>query len=223
MKKIIIFDLDGTLLNSLKDLWAAVNGALWSVGLPYRSEEEVRQFVGDGVDMLIRRAIGDEQNKFDDCKAAFKKLYDKDMQNQTRPYDGVNKMLADLKAKGLEIAVLSNKYDSAVKTLCEYYFKDKISYAVGQKDGVKVKPDPAALKELLENAGYTSDEALYCGDGEADVLCAKAAGVDFIAAAWGFRHYSVLEKAGAKVFAGMPAKVFAGMPADVAAIVDTFM
>ncbi len=215
MKKIIIFDLDGTLLNSLKDLWAAVNGALWSVGLPYRSEEEVRQFVGDGVDMLIRRAIGDEQNKFDDCKAAFKKLYDKDMQNQTRPYDGVNKMLVDLKTRGLEIAVLSNKYDSAVKALCDYYFKDKISYAVGQKDGVKVKPDPAALKELLENAGYTSDEALYCGDGEADVLCAKAAGVDFIAAAWGFRHYSVLEKAGAKVFAGMPA--------DVAAIVDTFM
>lgn len=215
MKKIIIFDLDGTLLNSLKDLWAAVNGALWRVGLPYRSEEEVRQFVGDGVDMLIRRAIGEDQDKFDECKAAFKKLYDKDMQNQTRPYDGVQKMLADLKAKGLEIAVLSNKYDSAVKALCDYYFKGKISYATGQKDGIKVKPDPSALNSLLKDAGFAAEEALYCGDGEADVLCAKAAGVDFIAAAWGFRHYSVLEKAGAKVFAGMPS--------DVAAIVDTFM
>lgn len=211
----MIFDLDGTLLNSLKDLWAAVNGALRSVGLPYRTEEEVRHFVGDGVDMLIKRAVEDNADKFDDCKAAFKRLYDNDMRNQTRPYDGVNKMLADLRAKGLELAVLSNKYDSAVKDLCGYYFGDRITYAVGQKDGVKVKPDPTALLNLLKEAGVTAEETLYCGDGEADVLCAKAAGVDFIAAAWGFRHYSVLEKAGARVFAAKPA--------DVAEIVDTFM
>lgn len=211
----MIFDLDGTLLNSLKDLWAALNGALWSVGLPYRTEDEVRHFVGDGVDMLIKRAVEDSEDKFDDCKAAFKRLYDRDMQNQTRPYDGVNKMLSDLKAKGLEIAVLSNKYDSAVKSLCAYYFGDKIKYAVGQKDGVKVKPDPTALNGLLKEAGVCAEEVIYCGDGEADVACAKAAGVDFIAAAWGFRHYSVLEKAGAKVFAAKPE--------DVAGIVDTFM
>lgn len=214
MKKIIIFDLDGTLLNSLKDLWAAVNGALWECGLPYRSEEEVRSFVGDGVDMLIKRAVDDKPEKFDECKAAFKRIYDRDMQNQTRPYDGVGKTLDGLKAKGYQIAVLSNKYDCAVKSLCSYYFGDKIKYAVGQKEGVKVKPDPSALLELLKTAGYTASDALYCGDGEADVLCAKAAGVDFIAAAWGFRHYSVLEKAGAKVFAAKPS--------DLLAMVDTF-
>lgn len=211
----MIFDLDGTLLNSLKDLWAAINGALWECGLPYRSEEEVRSFVGDGVDMLIRRALDDRQDKFDECKAAFRRLYDRDMRNQTRPYDGVNKMLNDLRAKGLKIAVLSNKYDSAVKELCAYYFGEKTDYAVGQKDGVKVKPDPAALLALLKEAGVTPEEALYCGDGEADVECAKAAGIDFIAAAWGFRHYSALEKAGAVVFAATPA--------DVAGIADTFM
>ena len=105
MKKLIIFDLDGTLLNSLKDLWAAVNGALWSVGLPYRTEEEVRQFVGDGVDMLIRRAIDDDKDKFAECKAAFRRIYDGDMKNQTRPYDGVQKMLCDLRAAGLKIAM----------------------------------------------------------------------------------------------------------------------
>lgn len=214
MKKLIIFDLDGTLINSLKDLWAAVNGALWSVGLPYRSEEEVRQFVGDGVDMLIRRATDDEKDKFAECKAAFKRIYDEGMKNQTRPYDGVQKMLGDLRAAGLKIAVLSNKYDSAVKEICSYYFGGKIDIAVGQKDGVKVKPDPAALLTLLKDAGVSAEEALYCGDGEADVKCALAAGVDFIAATWGFRHYSVLEKAGAKVFAGSPA--------DVAGLVETF-
>lgn len=214
MKKLIIFDLDGTLLNSLKDLWAALNGALWECGLPYRSEDEVRSFVGDGVDMLIRRALDDAQDKFDVCMAAFKRLYDRDMQNQTRPYDGVNKALTGIKAKGLAIAVLSNKYDSAVKKLCSYYFGDKIDFAVGQKDGVKVKPDPAALLALLKDAGCDAGEALYCGDGEADVLCAKAAGVDFIAATWGFRRYDVLEKAGAKVFAQSPA--------DLTGLVDTF-
>lgn len=210
----MIFDLDGTLLNSLRDLWAAVNGALRSCGLPYRSEEEVRSFVGDGVDMLIRRATDFDDAKFEECKAAFKRLYDKDMNNQTRPYDGVNKMLSDIAAKGIDIAVLSNKYDSAVKELCDYYFKGKIKYAVGQKDGIKVKPDPTALLALLDEAGVKREEALYCGDGEADVKCAEAAGVQFIAAAWGFRHYDVLEKAGAKVFAAQPC--------NVAALVDTF-
>lgn len=207
MKKLMIFDLDGTLLNSLKDLWAALNGALWQCGLPYRTEDEVRSFVGDGVDMLIRRALDGDESRFGECKAAFKRLYDRDMRNQTRPYDGVNKMLADITAQGIAVAVLSNKYDSAVKELCGYYFGDKVKYAVGQKDGVKVKPDPSALLELLGQAGITADEAAYCGDGEADVSCAKAAGVDFIAATWGFRHYSVLEKAGAKIFATAPCDV----------------
>lgn len=207
MKKLMIFDLDGTLINSLKDLWAALNGALWDCGLPYRTEEEVRNFVGDGVDMLILRAIDGDESKFAECKAAFKRRYDRDMRNQTRPYDGVNKMLSDLAAQGVRTAVLSNKYDSAVKELCAYYFGDKIAYAAGQKDGVKVKPDPTALLRLLEEAGVSAEEAAYCGDGEADVLCAKAAGVDFIAATWGFRHYSVLEKAGAKIFAVSPSDV----------------
>ena len=207
MKKLMIFDLDGTLLNSLKDLWAALNGALWECGLDYRSEDEVRSFVGDGVDMLILRALDGDESRFAECKAAFKRLYDRDMRNQTRPYDGVNKMLADIVAQGVEIAVLSNKYDSAVKELCGYYFGDKVKYAVGQKDGIKVKPDPTALLNLLDEAGVSAGEAAYCGDGEADVLCAKAAGVDFIAATWGFRHYSVLEKAGAKIFATAPRDV----------------
>lgn len=215
MKKLIIFDLDGTLLNSLKDLWAALNGALWECGLPYRTEDEVRHFIGDGVDMLIRRAVDDREDKFAECKSAFKRLYDKDMRNQTRPFDGVNKMLSDLAARGLEIAVLSNKYDSAVKELCGYYFGDKIKYAVGQKEGVKVKPDPTALLNLIKEAGAIVEETVYCGDGEADVLCAKAAGVDFIAAAWGFRHYSALEKAGATVFAAKPS--------DIVSVVDTYM
>lgn len=207
MKKLMIFDLDGTLLNSLRDLWAALNGALWECGLPYRSEDEVRSFVGDGADMLILRALDGDESRFAECKAAFKRLYDKDMRNQTRPYDGVNKMLSDITAQGIAVAVLSNKYDSAVKELCAYFFGDKIKYAAGQKDGIKVKPDPTALLKLLDEAGVKAEEAAYCGDGEADVLCAKAAGVDFIAATWGFRHYSVLEKAGAHIFAEKPVEV----------------
>lgn len=207
MKKLMIFDLDGTLLNSLRDLWAALNGALWQCGLPYRTEDEVRSFVGDGVDMLILRALDGDESRFAECKAAFKRLYDRDMRNQTRPYDGVNKMLADITAQGITVAVLSNKYDSAVRELCGYYFGDKVKYAVGQKDGIKVKPDPTALVRLLDETGVKADEAAYCGDGEADVLCAKAAGVDFIAATWGFRHYSALEKAGAVIFASSPGDV----------------
>ena len=168
----------------------------------------VQQFlVGDGADMLILRALDGDESRFAECKAAFKRLYDKDMRNQTRPYDGVNKMLSDITAQGIAVAVLSNKYDSAVKELCAYFFGDKIKYAAGQKDGIKVKPDPTALLKLLDEAGVKAEEAAYCGDGEADVLCAKAAGVDFIAATWGFRHYSVLEKAGAHIFAEKPVEV----------------
>lgn len=207
MKKLIVFDLDGTLINSLKDLWTAVNGALSVAGLPCRSEDEVRRFVGDGVDMLIRRAIGERQDMFAECKAAFKRIYDEGMKKATRPYGGVQEMLSGLRAAGLKIAVLSNKYDSAAKEICACYFGDKVDTVVGQKDGVKVKPDPTALLALLKDEGVSADETLYCGDGEADVKCAAAAGVDMIAATWGFRSRSALEEAGAKTFADSPAEV----------------
>lgn len=207
MKKAVIFDLDGTLLDSLKDLYLSVNGALWECGLPYRTQEEVKSFVGDGVKNLILRCIDDRQDKFDECMAAFKRLYDANMQNQTRPYTGVRDMLKNLKKSGYLTAVISNKYHEAATSLVSHYFGKDIDVTVGQREGIAIKPDPEALLSLIGQLGIDKSEAVLVGDGEADVKCALNAGVDFIAASWGFRHYSVLRDAGAKVFATTPADV----------------
>lgn len=207
MKKLAVFDLDGTLINSLKDLYLCLNQALKECGLPFCNENEVKSYIGDGVAKLVERSVGERQDKKDECLTAFKRIYNQDMLNQTRPFDGVRKMLEGLKSQGVKVAVISNKYDEAVKKITQYFFSGLIDIAIGQKDGLKIKPDPTALNTLICDSGLTKNEVVLIGDGEADVYCALNAGIDFIGASWGYRHYTLLQKAGAKIFANSPQDV----------------
>lgn len=185
MIKAVIFDLDGTLLNTLEDLWISTNFTLSQFGYPVRTLEEVRMFVGNGVRKLIERAVPENCENVEECLAVFKKHYAENMYNHTAPYNSVEKILKELQGQGVKTGVVSNKFDLAVKKLCEKYFGDLIDIAVGQCDDVPSKPAPngvlKALKELNEKT------ALYVGDSEVDVQTAKNANLPCIGVTWGFR------------------------------------
>ena len=185
MIKAVIFDLDGTLLNTLEDLWISTNFTLSQFGYPVRTLEEVRMFVGNGVRKLIERAVPENCENVEECLAVFKKHYAENMYNHTAPYNSVEKILKELQGQGVKTGVVSNKFDLAVKKLCEKYFGDLIDIAVGQCDDVPSKPSPngvlKALKELNEKT------ALYVGDSEVDVQTAKNANLPCIGVTWGFR------------------------------------
>ena len=208
MKKAIVFDLDGTLLNTLTDIANAVNAALWENGLPYRSVSEIERFVGDGAKTLIARCVEDADDKAEDVLADFRRIYDADCDNQTRPYSGILSLLKRLRADGLMIGVVSNKPDPAVKNLCAHYFAGMTEFAVGNADGRKVKPDPGLLVAELAGLGVSPKEAVYVGDGEADVACARNAGTDFVGVGWGFRSEEELKAAGADVVVCCPEEAY---------------
>ena len=201
MKKAVIFDLDGTLLNTIADIANAVNSALWENGLPYRSIDEVRRFVGNGARKLIERCVEDDPSKYDSVMRAFESIYGEDCLNQTRPYTGVMQLLRRLKEEGYALGVLSNKPDFAVGKICRHFFGGMLDFAVGQKDGVKVKPDPTLLLKELDVIGADKGATVYVGDGETDVACAAAAGVAFVGVDWGYRSEHQLREAGAEKIA----------------------
>lgn len=208
MKKTIIFDLDGTLLNTIADIANSVNAALWENGLPYRSMDEVRRFVGNGARKLIERCVEDDPTKYDAVFSAFESVYGEDCINQTRPYSGIMALLRRLKAEGYTLGVLSNKPDFAVVKLCRHFFDGLLDFAVGQKDGVKVKPDPTLLLKELESVGADTSVCVYVGDGETDVACARAAGISFVGVDWGYRSADDLRAAGAELIACCPEELY---------------
>lgn len=191
----VVFDLDGTLLDTLSDLRDSVNFALLKNNLPLRSTEEVRAFVGNGIRLLIERAVPENTDKkiIDKCFADFKEHYKQNSANKTKAYDGVIDMLQMLKAKGVKTAVVSNKADFAVKTLAKEYFSGLLNCAYGEREGVKRKPDPAGVFACIEEMGSTVGDSIYVGDSEVDVETAKNAGLPCVAVTWGFRDKGVLE------------------------------
>lgn len=193
----VIFDLDGTLLNTLEDLAASVNYALSAAGLPGRTIEEVRRFVGDGVRMLITRSVApkNDEETIQSVHQCFTQHYRENCENKTRPYDGILEMLAKLQKQGIAAAIVSNKIDFAVKKLAEKYFPGKITLALGDRDGVPRKPAPDALLEAIRLLDCR--HPLYVGDSDVDVQTAKNAGVDGIFVTWGFRSREELAAAGA--------------------------
>lgn len=140
MKKAVIFDLDGTLLNTIADIANAVNSALWENGLPYRSIDEVRRFVGNGARKLIERCVEDDPSKYDSVMRAFESIYGEDCLNQTRPYTGVMQLLRRLKEEGYALGVLSNKPDFAVGKICRHFFGGMLDFAVGQRTASRSSP-----------------------------------------------------------------------------------
>lgn len=200
-----IFDLDGTLLDTLDDLHAAVNRALDAYGLPCRSRDEVRQFVGNGVARLMELAVPDGRDHpcFEDCLATFKEMYAKGCENLTKPYGGVCELLASLRARGVRVAIVSNKFDAAVKRLSDKYFGGLVEVAVGEResDGIRKKPAPDMIFDAIATLGVPLDGSVYVGDSDVDIETARAAGIPCISVTWGFRDRKFLVDRGAEMLA----------------------
>lgn len=206
MKNTVIFDLDGTLLNTLDDLTDAVNFSLSAHGLPTHSAEQIRMFVGNGIKMLIKRSVPKDcsESLLEECFTDFCKFYEKHMNDKTRAYDGIENLLSHLKKAGFKTAVVTNKADFAAQALCKKIFGDLITVTVGANENTRHKPYPDGTLKVLEKLGSSAENAYFVGDSDVDVQTAENAGIDFIGVLWGFRERCVLESAGAKSFAQNP-------------------
>ena len=201
--KAVLFDMDGTLLDTLEDLCDSTNHALAQMGYPLRGIEEIRRFIGNGAEKQIRRAVpeGTSEGKIMETLAAFRAYYQDHCQIKTKVYDGLLDVLSELKEKGVKMAVVSNKPDAAVKKLSREYFGDRLDYAIGPSDGVRCKPYPDMAEEALKTLGIAKKDAVFVGDSEVDVQTGLNAGLDVIAVSWGFRSREVVIEAGAKIIA----------------------
>ena len=210
MKTAVIFDLDGTLLNTLEDLKDSTNYALQKFGFPQRTLDEVRSFVGNGLRMLIVRAVpaGTEDAVIDAVLQTMKLHYAENYHNKTRPYDGIEALLARLKAEGYPMAIVSNKADLVVALLRKLYFDTLIPVAVGETEGVLRKPAPDMVIEGLRRLGLPGAKAVYVGDSEVDLQTARNVGIPCLSVTWGFRSIQQLKEAGAQHLAHTPEELY---------------
>lgn len=209
-KKLVIFDLDGTILDTLQDLADSTNYALVYHGFPERSVDEVRKFVGNGIGNLIKRAVPENtpQDVTDAVLATFKLYYGEHCADTTRPYEGIMPLLSKLKEEGIQTAVVSNKADFAVQELCERYFPGYFDFVVGEREGIRRKPSPDSVNEVLKKLQKTAEESVYVGDSDVDVDTAANAGMDMIGVSWGFRGREFLIEHGAKKIADEPEEIW---------------
>ena len=206
----VIFDLDGTLLNTLEDLTDATNYALEQFKMPVRTIDEVRSFVGNGVRTLMVRAVpqGDANPQFEQVFDCFKTYYGEHCNDKTRAYDGVKELLQELKDKGFAVAIVSNKIDFAVKELQKKYFDGLVSVAIGESEGVLRKPAPDTVITALKELGKTKEGAIYVGDSDVDIMTAKNAGIPCISVEWGFRDRQFLIEHGGQNFIKEPKEIW---------------
>lgn len=201
-----IFDLDGTLLDTLTDLAASCNYALLQHGMAQRTIDEVRMFVGNGVKKLMERAIPDglANPQFDEVYQCFRQHYLKHGLDHTAPYPGVLPMLAKLKRRNKKIAVVSNKFYRATEELCKHFFDQYVEVAIGEREGIKKKPAPDTVQEALAQLGVTGDNAVYIGDSDVDIATANNCQLPCISVLWGFRDKDFLLRSGATTLIKMP-------------------
>ena len=200
MIKGVLFDLDGTLLDTLEDLYQSVNAALAACGFPERTRMEVRSFVGNGVRNLMVRSVpdGEENPKFEECFQKFREHYAVHLNDHTVPYAGIMELLAKLKEKEIPTAVVSNKSDAAVKKLCQETFGDLVPLAIGESERVQKKPAPDTIIEAAAGIDVPLKDCVYVGDSEVDLATAENAGIPCISVSWGFRDRELLESLGSK-------------------------
>ena len=209
--ELVIFDLDGTLLNTLDDLADSTNLALAEFGYPPKSIAEIKQYVGNGVAKLIERAIpnGKDNIHYNTCLKIFKIIYAQNMYNKTAPYNGIINLLIELKEKNYKIAVVSNKFDLAVKELCQKYFPNLIDIAIGENEaaGINKKPAPDTVNLVLKQLELTPNQAIYVGDSDVDILTAKNSNMPCISVTWGFRDKEFLIKNNAQIIINTPKEI----------------
>lgn len=195
----VIFDLDGTLLNTLEDLADSVNFALESFNYPTRTYQEIRSFIGNGVKDLVTKSVptGTDEEAILKCLQVFKDHYKTNMQNKTAPYDGIIDLLEELNSKNVKLGIVSNKYDSGVKNLNKYYFKGLIPVAIGEREGVRKKPAPDTVLAAMEELNSTKEKCLYVGDSPSDMITAQNANMKGVGVTWGFRDEDLLRESGA--------------------------
>lgn len=210
MYKVAVFDMDGTILDTLEDLKDSVNYALAECGYPQRTYEEVRGFVGNGIRKLIERAVpkGTESADIDRVHEVFTGYYKLHCADKTKAYDGIKQLIEKLRANGIKTAVVSNKADYGVQELCKQYFDGLFDYAVGEREGIRRKPAPDSVNEALRALGMDKSEAVYIGDSDVDFETAVNAGLPCISVLWGFRDEEFLREKGAKLFVHDPAEIF---------------
>ena len=198
MYEMIVFDLDGTLLDTLGDLTNAVNASLKAYGYPLREKAEIRSFVGNGVVKLLERAAGETGEKIEKLVKYFQTYYREHCKEETKPYEGILPLLATLKERGIGMAIVSNKPDLAVKLLAKEYFSEYIQTAIGENEPtLRKKPAPDSLFAAMDSVGVTAGKTLYVGDSEVDIQTANNAGVKCVSVCWGFKDESFLKENGA--------------------------
>ena len=203
-----IFDLDGTLLNTLDDLAASVNYALRQYGMPEHPVDAVRRFVGNGVRLLMQRAVpeGADNPMFEEIFATFRQYYMAHSLDTTKPYENMPQVLATLRSNGCRIAVVSNKMMAATQELCRYFFPDTVEVAIGEDEasGIRKKPAPDTVDAALQALGVGKEGAVYVGDSDVDILTACHAGIPFISVLLGFRDKAFLQIHGATTYITHP-------------------
>lgn len=211
MIQLAIFDLDGTLLNTIEDLAASTNYALTQCHFPVRKTEEYHRFVGNGVRKLLERALPEgekTETNIDRIKEHFLSYYDAHHTEHTRPYDGIDEVLRQLEERGIRLAVASNKYQKATETLVRHYFGEAFAVVLGQRDNIPVKPDPTIVTDILRETGIAAGHVIYIGDSAVDMETARRSQVKSIGVTWGFRsEENMLRENGASYIARTPADI----------------
>ena len=214
MKRLLIFDLDGTLLNTIGGIGSACNEMLDHFGLPTWELSDYERFVGDGSRMLIKRSLPVEKAADDDfvdsARDVYLKYYRANLARETRPYEGMPELLEELQGRGITLAVASNKFDDGAKFLVPHFYPDIRWAAVeGQKPGGPLKPEPGIIDDAIANSllGIDRSEILYIGDCEVDIQSAERSGLDYVLCTWGFRRRAALEAAGAKTLIDTPSEL----------------
>ncbi|MFB0920326.1 MAG: HAD family hydrolase [Oscillospiraceae bacterium] len=202
----IIWDMDGTLLDTLDDLADGVNAALTEFNLPVKTRDEIRSFIGNGINRTLELSVpsGKSHPRFEDILSFFKDFYEINSSNKTKPFFGLDRALPELKRRGYRMAIVSNKTDSTVKALAELFFQGLMDTAIGNSEGLRRKPFPDEVLEALSAMDTAKASAVYIGDSEVDIETAKNTGVDCICVSWGYRSRQELTAQGAKVIIDTP-------------------
>lgn len=208
--KLIIFDMDGTILNTIEDITNAVNYILSKYELTVRRVDEVKFFVGNGLKKTLLRSVpvGTDETFVDGIYPEFTDYYKAHSRDNTKPYDGIVEVIKELKAKGYKLAVVSNKRHEAVLELCDEFFEGCFDVAMGDQEGINIKPAPDMVEAVLKQTGCKKEEAVYIGDSDVDIMTAHNSGLSCISVSWGFRSKDFLIEHKAEVIIDSPKELF---------------